>query len=239
MADDHVPRPAAVFVGDHLALDFLNTLSASSGAPEEWLRDGADLLSWLQLAGVINGTVADRFRAPQDGDSLDSVAEEARRLREWLRDFVRRHAGRQLDAGTIAELGPLNELLARDDSHLQVTAGGADASRRADKSPRPLARPLDHPLRERRVRRWTSPAQLLQPLAEAILDLVCYADFRLIRVCEGAACTLMFLDRTKAHARRWCSMAVCGNRAKVAAHRARNASARKLRQGATPPAREP
>ncbi|MGO9268383.1 MAG: CGNR zinc finger domain-containing protein [Candidatus Binataceae bacterium] len=30
----------------------------------------------------------------------------------------------------------------------------------------------------------------------------------------------MFLDRTKAHARRWCSMAVCGNRAK-AAHRSR------------------
>lgn len=52
-------------------------------------------------------------------------------------------------------------------------------------------------------------------------DLVCHADFRLIRACEGTACTLMFLDRTKAHARRWCSMAVCGNRAKAAAHRAR------------------
>jgi len=71
------------------------------------------------------------------------------------------------------------------------------------------------------VRRWTSPDQLLQPIAGAIADLVCDADFRLIRVCEGSACTLMFLDRTKAHARRWCSMAVCGNRAKAAAYRAR------------------
>ena len=52
-------------------------------------------------------------------------------------------------------------------------------------------------------------------------DLVCHTDFRLIRACEGTACTLMFLDRTKAHARRWCSMAVCGNRAQAAAHRAR------------------
>jgi predicted RNA-binding Zn ribbon-like protein len=50
---------------------------------------------------------------------------------------------------------------------------------------------------------------------------MCHADFRLIRACEGSACTILFLDRTKAHARRWCSMAICGNRAKVAAYRAR------------------
>ena len=53
---------------------------------------------------------------------------------------------------------------------------------------------------------------------------VALADFRLIRGCEGPVCTLLFLDRTKAHGRRWCSMAVCGNRAKAAAHRARRAS---------------
>jgi predicted RNA-binding Zn ribbon-like protein len=81
-------------------------------------------------------------------------------------------------------------------------------------------------LRLRRVRRWTTPEQLLLPLAEAIGDLVCNADFRLIRACEGAACSLTFLDRTKAHARRWCSMAVCGNRAKAAAHRARESNRR-------------
>ena len=46
-------------------------------------------------------------------------------------------------------------------------------------------------------------------------------DFSLVRKCEGEGCTLWFLDLSKAHARRWCSMAVCGNRAKAAAHRAR------------------
>ena len=39
-----------------------------------------------------------------------------------------------------------------------------------------------------------------------------------------------FLDRTKGHARRWCSMAVCGNRAKAEAHRARTAR-KKVRAG--------
>jgi predicted RNA-binding Zn ribbon-like protein len=76
------------------------------------------------------------------------------------------------------------------------------------------------------VRRWTTPEQLLQPIAEAIAYLACHADFRLIRACEGSACTLMFLDRTKAHAWRGCSMAACGNRAKAAAHRARSAGRR-------------
>jgi len=61
----------------------------------------------------------------------------------------------------------------------------------------------------------------LQPIAEAIGDLICNADFRLIRTCGAPTCTLMFYDRTKGHARRWCSMSICGNRAKAAAHRAR------------------
>ena len=58
-------------------------------------------------------------------------------------------------------------------------------------------------------------------LIEAIGDLVCQKDFTLVRRCEGPTCTLWFLDVSKAHARRWCSMAVCGNRVKAAAHRAR------------------
>jgi hypothetical protein len=61
-------------------------------------------------------------------------------------------------------------------------------------------------------------------------DLICREDFRLIRACDGPACTLLFLDRTKSHARRWCSMAVCGNRAKAAAHRART-SRRRVQHG--------
>ncbi|NEJ40784.1 CGNR zinc finger domain-containing protein, partial [Rhizobium ruizarguesonis] len=38
-------------------------------------------------------------------------------------------------------------------------------------------------------------------------------------------CTLFFLDTTKSHRRRWCSMALCGNRMKVAAFRSRKQEA--------------
>jgi predicted RNA-binding Zn ribbon-like protein len=47
------------------------------------------------------------------------------------------------------------------------------------------------------------------------------ADFSHVKACEGPACTLLFLDKTRRHTRRWCSMAVCGNRAKQSAHRTR------------------
>ncbi|HEV2674842.1 MAG TPA: ABATE domain-containing protein [Aliidongia sp.] len=198
------PRPAAFFVGDHLALDFLNSVAtAAAGGSTEWLVDGIDLVDWLEQAGAIEPGVAVLFRLG-DRPALDRVAVQARDLRDWLHGFVRRHEGKALGPDATAELAPLNQLLARDDNYLQIGIDGRG-----------------HGPHSHRVRRWTTADQLLQPLAAAIADLVCHADFRLIRTCEGVACTLVFLDKTKAHGRRWCSMAVCGNRAKVAAHRAR------------------
>jgi predicted RNA-binding Zn ribbon-like protein len=73
----------------------------------------------------------------------------------------------------------------------------------------------------RKIRRWHSAESLLVPIAEAIAELVCHEDFTDVKACEGAACTLLFLDRTQRRGRRWCSMAVCGNRAKQALHRSR------------------
>ncbi|HEV7368362.1 CGNR zinc finger domain-containing protein [Arenibaculum sp.] len=203
-------RPDPLFLGDHPAMDFLNSVAGQPDGRTEWLADGPGLADWLARAGLVEDGVAATFLDAPDGrTALDAAAGQARDLREWLRAFVRRHAGSGLTADAAAELDVLNGLLADADSHLRVEA--------ADEPP------FEPPsgLRLRRVRRWTAPRQLLHPLAEAIGDLVAHADFRLIRTCEGPDCTLMFLDRTKSHARRWCSMALCGNRAKVAAHRAR------------------
>lgn len=45
-----------------------------------------------------------------------------------------------------------------------------------------------------------------------------------IRHCGAPDCGLVFFDESRAGSRRWCSMATCGNRAKVRAHRARAAA---------------
>ncbi|MGJ7518356.1 CGNR zinc finger domain-containing protein [Pseudomonas baetica] len=65
----------------------------------------------------------------------------------------------------------------------------------------------------------------LSRLAYAAAELLAEGDFNLVRKCESPECSLMFYDRTKSHKRRWCSMALCGNRHKVAEFR-------KRRQGA-------
>jgi predicted RNA-binding Zn ribbon-like protein len=147
---------------------------------------------------MVDAAVAARFRGAKRAP-LDEVARRAREFREWLRTVVTGSLGKPVRATGLA---PLNELLAADTSYPRIVAVGGTPS---------LVR----------ERRWESAEELLLPLAEAAADLICNADFRLVRACEGRGCTLLFLDRTKSHARRWCSMAVCGNRAKAAAHRAR------------------
>jgi predicted RNA-binding Zn ribbon-like protein len=200
-------RPPPFFIADHLALDFLNSIASPKDVQVEWLRDGRDLVDWLEQAHVIAADVAARFRRSKDQRALDDVAGRAREFRDWLRAFVTRHMGKPLTTSSAKALGPLNELLAGDTSYPVVEAARGEQA-----------------LRLRRARRWEGPDELLRPIAEAAADLVCSVDFRLIRACEGSPCTLVFLDRTKGHGRRWCSMAVCGNRAKAAAHRTRKRS---------------
>ncbi|TSP13440.1 CGNR zinc finger domain-containing protein [Cupriavidus campinensis] len=130
------------------------------------------------------------------------LATAARALREAVRLIVARRK-----AGAKPDLAPLNDALAAGGSHLAV-----------------------HPLPEggvriARIHAAANAAQCLVPLAEAAADLLAHGDFRRVRQCESDECTLWFYDRTKSHRRRWCSMALCGNRHKVAAFRKREAAA--------------
>jgi predicted RNA-binding Zn ribbon-like protein len=127
-------------------------------------------------------------------------------LREWFRGFVKARSGRRLATFDLRELGPLNHLLDRDERFDQIVAeaeGGAAQ------------------LRFKTLRRWRSPESLLLPIGEEIARFVCSEDFKYAKACEGSTCTLLFVDRTRGRARRWCSMAICGNRAKQTAHRNR------------------
>jgi predicted RNA-binding Zn ribbon-like protein len=59
--------------------------------------------------------------------------------------------------------------------------------------------------------------RLRLPLAWAVLGALALDPAR-VRRCAGARCVLLFHDTSRNGARRWCDMAVCGNRAKAAAH---------------------
>ena len=75
----------------------------------------------------------------------------------------------------------------------------------------------------REHRHWTEDRQLLVPPVAARAELLAGGDGRLVRRCDGVDCARPFDDRTRAHRRRWCSMAPCGNRAEARNHRRRRA----------------
>ena len=215
-------RPEPVFIADDHAIDLLNSVAAPSGTEIEWLGNGRDLLVWLEQAGLVPPEVLMRFREEVSSEVLDGVAGQARELREWFRGFVAANAGQRLAPSALADLSRINRLLAHDEAYRQIESPAViaqDAVREIQDGP-------GAPFRWRRHRRWNSSDTLLLPLAEAMGDLICEADFARVKNCEGPTCTMWFHDISKNHTRRWCSMAVCGNRAKAAAHRAKKRSAR-------------
>ena len=56
---------------------------------------------------------------------------------------------------------------------------------------------------------------VLWPIVRAAADLLTSSDLALVRACSSPTCQWLFLDTSKNHQRRWCSMKQCGNRAKV------------------------
>jgi len=197
-------RPDAQFVADDPGLDFLNSIATPVDVVVDWIDSGEGLLAWMEQAGMVPAATLQAIREHAMPDEIDRVAAQARSLRTWFRAFVDERRGRSLSAGDLEALGPLNRLLERDERFSGIVANADEDG-----------------LELRSMRRWRTPESLLLPIGEALAKLVCEVDFCDIKACEGHACTLLFVDRTRGRGRRWCSMAVCGNRAKQAAHRNR------------------
>ena len=199
-------RPPAIFVADSLGLDFLNSIATPVDTPVDWLDSGDGFLRWLAQAELVPADALDDLRTRAMPGELDKVADQARALREWFRRFVHKHMGRPLPPKALQELGPLNKLLQRDETFSQISR---HRERDGDR------------FKLRAMRRWRSAESLLLPIGEALAKFECEEDFARVKACEGHRCTLVFADHTRMQARRWCSMAICGNRAKQAAHRNR------------------
>jgi len=185
-----------LFLGNQLALDFLNTRPIPAAGPVELLPDFAALLRWFQAAGLLDARRAASLERDWSGSpGAERVVEAARQLRERLRqDVLHWEAGRGVRRSTIAEL---NQLMA---DH-------------------PLGPKLTTELRLESAFEPQKPDDLFAPLAHAAATLFATADRARVRKCEH--CILHFLDTSKKGTRRWCSMQLCGNRLKVAAYAAR------------------
>jgi len=197
--------PPAIFIADSPGLDFLNSVATPIDSEVDWLASGDGLIDWLAQAKLVPATVLAEFKASAMPGELDKIADRARNLREWFRQFVRDRKGAALTSDHLKDLEPLNSLIRRDEAFTEIVAAEDGGSLTSVTS-----------------RRWRSAESLLLPIGESLAKFVCEEDFANVKACEGHACTLMFVDRTRRKARRWCSMAICGNRAKQAAHRRRS-----------------
>jgi predicted RNA-binding Zn ribbon-like protein len=200
-------KPPALFLSGSLGLDFLNTLATPVDEQVDWIDSGDGLLGWLEQAQLVPAKVLKALKNQAMPGELDVIAARARGLREWFRGFVKEGSGRTVGVSDLRALEPLNHLLERDERYEQLVAD--------DQGRGVLA------LQLKTFRRWRSPESLLLPIGEEIAKFVSSDDFQYVKACEGSTCTLLFVARTRGPSRRWCSMAICGNRAKQAAHRNR------------------
>jgi len=184
------PRCAPLFVGDNLALDFINSEFGVDEAHQECLSSDDAVLVWLKLAGVLPGNID---KPPQ---GLLALALQLRKNAKALVTAAR--------FGVCTEATTVNQILA------------------AGYTPRELSwNKAGNTFQVVRVLREEDASSLLEPIAQSVVTLLTGTSPDLIRQCEAHDCTLMFHDKTKSHRRRWCSMATCGNRMKVAAFRSR------------------
>lgn len=186
-----------MLLGGDPALDLMNTIVGVEAQAQDLWQSGADVLHWLVHSQWLDAQTAERAAASLSSEQLLTAA---RTLREDVRALVL--ARKQ---GQVGDVERLNRHLRVADSHEELQwPDGAAAPRIA------------------RRYHWQTAEQLLAPLAEAAARLLADGEFTLVRKCENPQCSQWFYDRTKAHKRRWCSMAVCGNRHKVAAFRKRH-----------------
>jgi len=185
------------FIGDLLAIDFVNTEIVRDGERVDLLTTPADVFAWLAGAGVAKDTELASLRRSLSPKELDRFLVDVKAFRAEMRKAVDAIArGAKVPPAALHEIN----------RYLNIGAGEL----------RVRATDSRYELVEKR--RFESTDALLAPIARSMADLLCAGDHSLVRQCEGARCILYFLDISKAHRRRWCSMSACGNRAKVAAH---------------------
>ena len=180
------------FIANNLALDFINTLVADDNdEPMELLRSADDLKEWLTAAGVGSSK-----QSAVSGDGSE-LYKRALAFRDQLKRMARSIAeGKRVPS---AVLEKINEVLSKSTGHFELlsTKGGYTTAFKTDIE--------------------GSPDPLL-PIAESAAELLSEGDLSLVRKCKREACVLYFYDTSKRHGRQWCTMSVCGNRSKAAAH---------------------
>lgn len=207
---DGQPMPAPW--GGHPALDFCNTLAGWGGPrrQDEYLQNYRHLLVFAGGVGLLDAVsvaaIGSSLDTPSGATELSRAQSElsrARRLRAAAYSVLTRSRRIQGENGAIldadwAVVSKAVEEAASSARFVHATGGG----------------------------QWVLPGDLgvklpVLALARSLGELLASGDSSYVAYCPGDGCGWLFLDRRGR--RRWCSMTVCGNRAKARRHASRTA----------------
>ena len=150
-----------------------------------------ELLGWTVASGLVEERKADTLRRKWSKYPLDSILKFRLFLRQTVVKLTEKREISQ------ADIRAINAVLREKSGYLELR-----------KNTEGFTKGFEIDLGD--------PGKVLVPITESFVDLLCYGNLDYLRICENPNCMLYFYDTTKNHRRRWCSMAVCGNRAKAA-----------------------
>jgi predicted RNA-binding Zn ribbon-like protein len=195
-------KPAFKFIGGAPALDFVNTTSwASDGsinAAKERFNDFSDLIRWAEKRRLLKSSEARAMRrlAKDDPRRAEQELVAAKHLRQTLRDLF--HV---IAAGEHPDTSLLNAF------NRAVCTGMSSVD---------LAPTSDGPFAWRFGDCRDDLGTIYGLVAWDAAQIVTSERVRDVRRC--GACTWVFLDESRRHNRRWCSMDPCGSREKAKRH---------------------
>jgi predicted RNA-binding Zn ribbon-like protein len=187
-------------LGGHIVLDFMNTVGDHlSTQPSEGLHSYADLALWAGHAGVITREHGARLieLSREQADAAEDALLRATHTRDVIYRLLMSVIWKQPPFET--DMVAFNQLLKTAPTRTHII--------HAD---------------DRYEWRFSSEIESLDDvlwrLVWAAADLLTSDRLAQVKVCENGECGWMFLDTSRNQARRWCSMADCGNRAKAKRH---------------------
>lgn len=199
VAETEIQAPLFDFSGNHLCLDFTNTVQDRPTNPRELFNGYNDLLRWSKQALLLTDNEAQRLHEEAEGRKAEAgaVLQRAVNLREAIYQVFFAVA-----IGSTPEKADL-DLLSTEFS-------------------KAMSRACIVPTKDTFVLDWFNKEdaldRILWPVVRSASDLLTSEALGDVRVCASEDCRWLFLDTSKNHSRRWCDMKSCGNRAKARRH---------------------
>ncbi len=191
-------RRSLRLLGGRACLDFVNTVDPRIGKNRrDFLRGYGDLIAWGRFAGIVT---------PAEGKRLHALSEQ--HPQQAARAFRKCTTLRELLYGIFGTVATGEQPQAADLHTLRTIY--ADALRHAE------LRPSSNGF----AWHWPEDADSLERigwlLAQSAIELLASPQIGRVKICASPeGCGWLFLDTSKNGSRRWCSMEVCGSRAKM------------------------